>query len=270
MCQDETLGWLMSSGVLPPTFVGPGFHCITWSSLERISCLHLSSGQGYSTTATPWVFWWWGQHVAAGPACVISLRREPLLHCPGSKQQPTPCTVYVSCLVLTDRGEGALVRVNHCRAGAQITSIGEVMTSCGWWQGVYSLLAWLDSEEMFVHCLTANGTESIWGTSSAWPSCSNLLCLSTAYSPTTWRIADPGQGGVFPTTGVLMSPRPSCEAGEGPYALFRATGEPELCGAFYKPELRNKLRHSSVSKQFFVSFATPKKEWRRRKGLQLF
>lgn len=76
----------MSGGVLPPTLAGPGFHCNTSSSLERISCLHLGSGQGYSTAATPWVFWWRGQHVATGPACVISLKREPLLHCPDSKQ----------------------------------------------------------------------------------------------------------------------------------------------------------------------------------------
>lgn len=67
-----------------------------------------------------------------------------------------------------------------------------------------------------------------------------------------------------------MSPHPSPEAGEDPDTLFRATGEPQLCGAFYKPELRNKLGHSSHLKQAFVLFATPKKERRRKEGSQLF
>lgn len=62
-----------------------------------------------------------------------------------------------------------------------------------------------------------------------------------------------------------MSSQPCPKSGEGSITLVKAIERSELFGAFYQPELRNKLRHSPCSKQIFVSFAPPQKRKRNKK-----
>lgn len=257
--------------------VGPGFHC----AREAASPGALQRGPPLCTSVVgkataPRVFHWWGWHVASGPACAVSLRAEPggrFASSRGDHPVPSPPWLEASSnpllalFTLTISFRLAEVRERwherpHCRPGAGITSGGGATTSDGmrWEVTVFSI--GVAGPRGGVCSLPHRGWESIH--------LRIQLCLAqlfypgvsehTAYSSTAQRIAVLGQGGALPTMGALVSPRPCPEAGEGSGTAVGAIGEPELFGAFYQPELRNQLRHSFCSKQFFVSFATPKKK----------